>query len=329
MTNSNMITGKKPTDAFNSLFIPCLSLCLMSLNLPLCRHEHSSSFVMGNCPHSLFPHSAKDWGLAFKVTDVIEKKKKRGSGEGKKTHILCTLSAIFSVISLTFLASLSGQQQTEAGGILVVFSFSPQHFLIMFLEMARCVSQSEPGPGAAINLAPHYEARSHLAARWPGLPSLDSPHWLDCSPDIILDMLKGTLAACAECSQEYWASTSTQRGFTAEQFSLSLQWRWNGERVAAMSTSHAYVCQLFLQLGKCVHFLHLLFYAGSKGTGSSLQWSSTWQEARSNMGRSSENKGYDPKKYNHTSRCFMVLIFPFNPTTAKVVLYWFVSQTFS
>lgn len=112
----------------------------MSLNLPLCRHEHSSSFVIGDCPQS-FPHSAKDWGLAFKVTDVIEK---RGSGE-KKIHILCTISAIFSVISLTFLASLSGQQQTEAGAVVVVFSFSPQHFLIMLLEMAWYVSQSEPG----------------------------------------------------------------------------------------------------------------------------------------------------------------------------------------
>lgn len=87
---------------------------------------------------------------------------------------------------------------------------------------ASSISQTASGPGAEMNWTRRYGAPSHLAARWPGLPSLDNPHWLDSSPNIILDMLKGALAACASFSQGYWSPTSSQRGFTAEQFPLSL-----------------------------------------------------------------------------------------------------------
>lgn len=53
-------------------------------------------------------------------------------------------------------------------------------------------------------------------------PIAGQSHWLDSPLNIILDVLKGTLAACASCSGKYWSSTSSQRGWRAKKFSLSL-----------------------------------------------------------------------------------------------------------
>lgn len=108
-----------------------------------------------------------------------------------------------------------------------------QHFSIMFAVSENSGSKKPSAPSSHTKFCEdHFRCCNKFSSPlWNtdsfGCKVARSPitgqfHWLDSPLNIILDALKGTLAACASCSREYWSSTSSQTGCRAKKFSFCL-----------------------------------------------------------------------------------------------------------
>lgn len=136
------------------------------------------------------------------------------------------LSVCFHFIH--YLSSLLPSQHAETVVCTIFLPLKPFNYVLRYLKIAEwklsASSSSQTGDNfrCCIKFSSSLRNTDSFGCEVARSPIAGQSYWLDSPLNIILDVLKGTLAACASCSGEYCSSTSSERGWGAKKFSRSL-----------------------------------------------------------------------------------------------------------